>query len=245
MRIFYITLIVLLSFACSQKTQVSETSIKRGVSLIDQEQYQLAIDYFNSLLDKNTDDISKAIIFRNMSISFQYLDQLDSARYYARKSYTESPDDSFEFYLNKADYNLLINHVSEAIQNLDQAKLLDPKRQEIYNRYCSVYSGEYGEVFFDPELAEKNAVIACKINPGRIVKEQLGAIYFQNEKYHSSARIFKELVKKYPQNKKYTFYMGQAIYFDGNEVKGMELMKQAADRDDSCKVMFQEIFENK
>jgi hypothetical protein len=38
--------------------------------------------------------------------------------------------------------------------------------------------------------------------------------------------------------------MGQALYFDGNENRGLYLMKQAAERDDSCKIMFQEIFEN-
>ena len=245
MRVLFVLFALFLFVACSHKQQVAQNKIKKGVSLIDQEEYQFAIDYFHTLVNVNTDEISKAVIYRNMSISFQSLGQLDSARFYAKKSYTESPDNSFEYYLNKADYNLLINHVSEAIQNLDKAKLLDPKRQEVYNRYCSVYSGEYGDVFFEPELAEKNAIIACKIKSNRIVKEQLGAIYFQNEKYHHSARIFNELVKKYPQNKKYTFYMGQAIYFDGNENKGMDLMRQAAERDDSCKVMFQEIFENK
>lgn len=245
MKGLFVIFILSLFVSCSHKQQVAQNKIKKGVTLIDQEEYQFAIDYFHTLVDENIDEISKAIIYRNISIAFQSVGQLDSARYYAKKSYVESPNNSFEFYLNKADYNLLINHVSEALQNLDKAKLIDPNRQEVYNRYCSVYSGEYGEVFFEPELAEKNAIIACKIKPNRIVKEQLGAIYFQNEKYHHSVRIFKELVKKYPQNKKYTFYMGQAMYFDGNENKGIDLMKHAAERDDSCRVMFSEIFENK
>jgi tetratricopeptide (TPR) repeat protein len=244
MKTLIITFILFICFACSQKHQVPESSIKRGVLLIDQEAYQTAIDYFQSLIKDETNEISKAVIYRNISISFQSLNQLDSAKYYAKKSYLESPEDSFEYFLNKADYNLLVNHVSEAIQNLNKAKSIDSKRQEVYNRFCSVYSGEYGEVFFEPDLAEKNALIACKIKPNRIVKEQLGSIYFQNEKYHHSARIFNELVKKYPENKKYTFFMGQALYFDGNENRGLDLMKQAAERDDSCKVMFQEIFEN-
>jgi tetratricopeptide (TPR) repeat protein len=231
--------------ACSPKKQLTEKSIKKGVAYIDQEEYQKAIDYFHSLLVKDIDDLSSSVICRNLSISFQCLGDIDSAIYYAKKSYAEAPEDSFEYYLNKADYNLLINHVSQALQSLEQAKEIDSKRQEVYNRYCSVYSGEYGEVFFEPELAEKNAILACKIKPGRIVKEQLGSIYFQNEKYNQSARVFKELVKKYPENKKYTFYMGQAIYFDGNESRGMDLMRNAADRDDSCKVMFEEIFDNK
>ncbi len=243
MKLLNIVFIYLFCFACTQKKQLPESSIRKGVALIDREEYQMAIDYFNTLTTSEIDELSKAVIYRNMSISFQYLGQLDSAIYYAKKSFVESPEDSFEFYLNKADYNLLINHASEALQNLDEAKRIDPKRQEIYNRYCSVYSGEYGEVFFEPELAEKNAVIACRIKPSRIVREQLGSIYFQNEKYKHSARIFSELMKQYPENKKYTFYTGQAIYFDGHENKGMNLMRQAADRDDSCRVMFQEIFE--
>lgn len=245
MKLIVLFLSSFILIACSPKEQVSEKSIKKGVSFIDQEEYNSAINYFHSLLLKDIDDLSKSVIYRNISISFQCLGDIDSAKFYAKKSYVEAPDDSFEYHLNKADYYLLINHVTESLQSLEEAKSIDPKRQEIYNRYCSVYSGEYGEVFFDPELAEKNAVLACKIKPGRIVKEQLGSIYFQNEKYHQSARVFKELVRKYPQNKKYTFYMGQAIYFDGDENNGLYLMKQAAERDDSCKVMFEEIFENK
>ncbi len=245
MKLVFIFICSIFFVACSNKKKVSEKSIKKGVEYIDQEEYIKAINHFQFLLKNELDDLSKAVIYRNISISFQSMGVLDSAKYYAKKSYTNAPNDSFEFFLNKADYFLLVNHVSEALLNLEQAKEIDPNRQEVYNRYCSVYSGEYGEVFFDPDLAEKNAVIACKIKPNRIVKEQLGSIYFQNEKYTNSARIFKELAKKYPQNKKYTFYMGQAIYFDGNESKGIELMKQASERDDSCKVMFQEIFENR
>ena len=245
MKLHFILICSIIFLACSNKKQVSEKSIKKGVEYIDQEEYMKAIEHFHLLFSNELDDLSKSVIYRNISISFQSVGELDSAKYYAKKSYTDAPGDSFDYYLNKADYSLLVNHVSEALQNLDQARIIDSKRQEIYNRYCSVYSGEYGEVFFDPDLAEKNAVIACKIKPNRIVKEQLGSIYFQNEKYSNSARIFKELAKKYPQNKKYTFYMGQAIYFDGNESKGIELMKQASERDDSCKVMFQEIFENR
>ena len=244
MKLVFILFSFLFLYSCSPKKHVSEKSIKKGVSFIDQEDYKGAVNHFQTLLIEDVDDLSRSVIYRNISISFQCMGELDSAKYYAKKSYTAAPDDSFEYYLNKADYYLLINHVTESLQSLEEAKLIDPNRQEIYNRYCSIYSGEYGEIFFDPELAEKNAVLACKIKSGRIVKEQLGSIYFQNEKYKQSARIFNELIGKYPQNKKYTFYMGQALYFDGNENRGLYLMKQAAERDDSCKIMFQEIFEN-
>lgn len=237
-------LLVLVLISCEEKKSISEYVIKKGVHLIDNEEYHKAIAYFNSLSTDDIDDFSKAVLFRNISISYQNLGMLDSAKFFAKKSYLNAPDESFEYYLNKADYNLLVNHVTEAIQNLNKAKEIDAKRQELYNRYCSVYSGEYGEVFFDPELAEKNAILACKIKPNRIVKEQLGAIYFQNEKYSQSAKIFKELIRLYPENKKYTFYLGQAMYFNGNENTGVELMRDAADRDDSCKVMFNEIFQN-
>jgi tetratricopeptide (TPR) repeat protein len=240
--IFFLTLFII---SCSSKKTVSDAVIKKGVVLVDQENYQQAVDYFRSLLTSDIDDESKAVIYRNISIAYQSLGKLDLAKIYAKKSYLNAPDDSFEYYLNKADYELLSFHVSEALTNLNKAKELDSKRFEIYNRYCSIYSGEYGEVFFDPELAEKNALIACKIKPGRILKEQLGAIYFQNEKYTNSARIFNELVKRYPETKKYSFYYGQALYFNGDEYRGIQMMKDAAERDDSCMVMFEEIFENK
>jgi tetratricopeptide (TPR) repeat protein len=115
---------------------------------------------------------------------------------------------------------------------------------EVYHSLCLIYSGEYGDSYFDPSLSEFYAKKSYRLKPSKTTKEQLGSIYFQNEKYKEAVNIFKELYSKEPTNKKFQFFLGQCLYFAGNEKLGEFHMKSAAERDEACKLMFQEIFES-
>jgi predicted Zn-dependent protease len=85
---------------------------------------------------------------------------------------------------------------------------------------------------------------AYHLSKNIVAKEQLGSVYFQNEKYLKAIRIYQNLLSEFPDNQLYSFYYGESLFFLGDEKNGMKRMRNAADRDDSCKVMFQEIFES-
>ena len=130
------------------------------------------------------------------------------------------------------------------MDNLQRANKVDVNKSEVYIALCSIYSGAYGDAFFDPIKSEYYALKAYHLSKNIVAKEQLGSVYFQNEKYLKAIRIYQNLLSEFPDNQLYSFYYGESLFFLGDEKNGMKRMRNAADRDDSCKVMFQEIFES-
>jgi tetratricopeptide (TPR) repeat protein len=246
MRITFVSLLLLtLVFtACKEENDPkAELYFKEGTKLLELNETESALLKFRSALDYKSNESLQATIYRNISIAFQNLEQLDSASYYSQKGYEVAPSDSYIFYINRAEYNLLNNNVFHSIKDLKVAKSLDPKQMEVYHTLCLIYSGEYGDAYFDPTLSEYYAKKSFKLKPSNTSKEQLGSIYFQNEKYKEAVKIFKELYAKDPTNKKFEFYLGQCLYFAGEEKEGEAHMQSAAERDESCKLMYHEIFE--
>lgn len=239
-----ILLFYLILQSCTEKNDPrAEFLFKEGTKYLTENSPELALVEFRKALNLEINETLTATIYRNTSIAFQNLDNIDSASFYAQKGYEVAPDDSYIFFVNRAEYNLLNNNVYRAIQDLKTAKLLDPNQMEVYHTLCLIYSGEYGDAYFEPQLSEICAKKSFKLNPSNTTKEQLGSIYFQNEKYVDAVKIFTELYSKDPSNKRYEFFLGQSLYFAGDERGGENHMKKAAERDESCKEMYHEIFE--
>lgn len=239
-------LITCLAFvSCDEKDDPRSVElVQKGVALMEEQQDSEAMKSFmNALAYENTDELN-ALIYRNVSILFQEKGMLDSARIYSQKGYEIALDDSYLYYMNKAEYHLLVGEIRKALENLMLAKQKEPEKTEIYTALCSIYSGAYGDAFFNPIKSEFYAVKAFHLSKNTVSKEQLGSVYFQNEKYAKAKRIYQDLSREFPDNQLYSFYYGQSLFFSGDENQGLSRMKKAAERDDSCSVMFQEIFES-
>ena len=246
MRLVSISIFILcLIFqSCQEKSNPrAELLFKAGTKYLTDNASEFAIIEFRKALNLEINENLKATIYRNMSIAFQDIDNIDSASFYSQKGYEVAPNDSYIYYMNRAEYNLLNNNVHKAIQDLKSAKALDPNQMEVYHTLCLIYSGEYGDAYFEPQLSEFCAKKSFKLNPSNTTKEQLGSIYFQNEKYVEAVKIFTELYSKEPTNKRFEFFLGQSLYFAGDERGGENHMKNAAERDETCKAMYHEIFE--
>ncbi len=246
MRIFSICKIFLclIFVSCREISDPkAELLFKAGTKYLTKNEYKPALLEFRRALNLEISESLQATIFRNMSIAFQNLNISDSASFYSQKGYEIAPSDSYIFYINRAEYNLLNNDIHKAIQDLKNAKRLDPNQMEVYHTLCLIYSGEYGDAYFEPQLSEFCAKKSVKLKPSNETKEQLGSIYFQNEKYVDAVKIFTELYSKEPTNKRYEFFLGQSLYFAGDERGGENHMKKAAERDTECKAMYHEIFE--
>lgn len=243
-RVFYLFL-TLIMFSCRQQSDPQAIlSLQEGVALLDEKNFDDALLVFKKTLSFNLDDELESKVYRNLSIVYQNQGSIDSALFYSKKGYEMAPDDSYLYYINKAEYALLENDIKIGVENLKMAEKQNPSEMEVFSLFCSIYSGDYGDAYFDPVLAERYAKKAYHLNPCKITKEQLGAVYFQNERYARAVRIFKELSGAVPTDQRYKFYLGQSLFFCGKESQGVWYMKQAAERDDSCKVMFKEIFPN-
>ena len=246
MRIVSISIILICLFfvSCEVKSDPkAELLFKIGTKYLTDNASKSALFEFRKALNLEISESLQATIFRNMSIAFQNLEISDSASFYSQKGYEVAPRNSYIFYINRADYNLLNNNIHSAIQDLKSAKALDPNQMEVYHTLCLIYSGEYGDAYFEPQLSEFCAKRSVKLKPSNETKEQLGSIFFQNEKYVDAVKIFTELYSKEPSNKRYEFFLGQSLYFAGDEHGGENHMKKAAERDAECKAMYHEIFE--
>jgi tetratricopeptide (TPR) repeat protein len=246
MRLNGLLIFIVFIFLISCEVENNPRAVKlvnEGVKKMDLREYSKALTLFREAMKLNMNDELAAITFRNLSIVYQDLEDFDSAIKYAQKGYETAPNDTYIYYINRAEFNLLKNDVHTAINDLNSAKLLSPDKMEVYHTLCLIYSGEYGDAYFNPELSEFYAKKSFKISPSEITKEQLGSVYFQNEKYVQAVKVFTELYFSDPSNKKYEFYLGQSLYFAGDERGGEKHMKQAADRDETCKAMYHEIFE--
>lgn len=218
--------------------------MKKGERVLEMKDYKKALKYFSSIQDEKFSDDSKARLFRNISKTYLKLEQIDSAKLYSEKSFNVADRNSFIYFLSKAEFELMNHQTSNAIQILQEAEQQFNNTEEIAHLFSQVYTGEYGEGYFDLLKAEDYSVRAFQLKKSNTNKEQLAAVYFEAEKYRLASKMYKEMYFQEPNNNFYQFYYGQALFFDGKENKGFQLMKGVADKNDSCKVMFDEIFSN-
>lgn len=236
---------ILFLFQCTHTSDVNELQkLKKGERILEMKAYDKALRYFVSIDLSNFSDDSKAYVFRNISKTYSKMGQIDSARMYSEKAAKSAGKNSFIYFLTKAEFELFNHQASNAIETLMNTEIKYPNSEEVANLFSLIYSGEYGEGYFDLPKAEKYAVRAFRLKNNNSNKEQLGAVYFEAEKYKLATKIFKEMYFQESNNYFYQFYYGQSLFFEGDENRGFKLMKSAADQNDSCKIMFDEIFSN-
>ena len=240
----YLFFIILFSSCHQQSDPQAILSLQEGIALLEEKNFDEALLTFKKTLSYKLDAELESKLYRNLSIVYQNQGNIDSALFYSQKGYEIAPDNSYLYFINKAEFALLENDIKTGVENLKKAETQNSSEMEVFSLFCSIYSGDYGDAYFDPVQAERYAKKAFHLNPCKVTKEQLGAVYFQNERYARAVRIFKELSGSVPSDQRYKFYLGQSLFFCGKESQGVWYMKQAAERDDSCKVMFKEIFPN-
>lgn len=232
----------LLIFSCKNPNeQQAHLHIKKGSEFLNNKNYQSALIEFKDALKFELNPETKAINYRNISISFLYLEQEDSAKYYSKLGMESANKPSFYYYLNQAEYLLLSKKIHEAIKVFEKALIENPNKMEIYNNLSLIYAGNYGESYLNLDKALSNARKAFELKNHEINQEQLASVYFQREDFKKAAMLFLDLSKKHPESKLYQFYYGQCLYFQGKEAMGIDLMKDAADRDEKCKILFNEL----
>ena len=247
MKLYFLSFLFLfMIFSCDEKEDPQLINLlKKGKQELDKESYGSAKTFFFKALALKGEGESKALVNRDLAYVYNQQGNQDSAFYYFDRGADLSKEGSFIFYSCSIGASICKKEFKNALNLLNESYLIYPNQIEISNLLCAVYSGEYDDVFFDPENAEKFAKKAFELRPNRKSKEQLGRVYFQNEKYLNAAKLFSELVYSCPSNLFYQFYFGQALFFNGEESRGIPYMKKAASKNDSCLFMFNEIFSSK
>jgi tetratricopeptide (TPR) repeat protein len=240
--IFSLSLFV---FSCTQKE--SEKAIdfsKSGVVFLEAQNYSSAMEQFQAALKIAATDTLKSTLYRNISTCFYYQDEIDSAVRYSKLAFEILPDSDVHFWLNQGEYFLLNDHIQKAIQSFEKGLKIDSNQPEILTNLAIIYSGNYGEKFMNLNQALDVAKKAVSRSNSTSNQELLGSIYLELDQYEKAKLIYQKLYTENPTVKMYQFKHGLSMYFLGDEDSGIEAMKEAADRDDACRLLFESIVNN-
>jgi tetratricopeptide (TPR) repeat protein len=232
-------------FSCTSTSREAQDLNNQGVAFLDKEDYTQAENSFRQAwILPDVDPELKAGVARNLCLLFSAKEQADSALHYALKAYRMAPKDSYIYLVSRAEYALLRKNINEAIAFYEQAKWKKQDDMAVYNSLGMIYSGKYGARYENVSKALENNKKAYELSPRDPLAEALAFSYMNADKYSESLPLWKKLRSSQPANMEYLFHEGVALYFLGQEDKGMEQMESAADRNENCRKMYQEMQAN-
>ncbi|MBU2018829.1 MAG: hypothetical protein KJ941_04205 [Bacteroidetes bacterium] len=245
MRLFLILFSVFFLVGCSGVNQEAEALNNEGVALLDVENYEKAEIAFRKAwsLESSNNEL-KSGIARNLCLLYSAKNETDSALYYAQVSYQSAEEDSYYYYVSKAEYALLRKNINEARAWYEKAKEKNPNDMAVYNSLGMIYSGKYGYKFENNEKALENNLRAYELSPRDPLAEALAFSYMNLDQYKKSLALWDKLRKSQPSNMEYLFHQGVALYFSGNEAVGKKQMEEAADRNEVCREMYNEMLQD-
>lgn len=243
MRTIIFTIGIILLVSCSNHTAEEAKALNdEGVTMMDREEYDKASALFHQALNKG--DLPKDLnagILRNLSLLHSFQNRKDSALLFAKQGYENADADSYFYFLNKAEYLLLTGNIQEAIVHYEKAKKIKSNEMAIYNSLGMIYSGSYGDDYTDYNKALENNLKAYDISPREPLEEALATSYMNLEKYKESIPFWESLIAKNPSKMEYHFQLGVAFLFSGKEEEGEKKLEYAADRDENCRRMLDEM----
>lgn len=235
---------LLILVACNGNQKQAEAFNNQGVELLDKEEYPKALQQFRKALNVEGIEASMiAGICRNISLAYSAQGEVDSAIVYATRAIDHSSPQSFEYFLNKGEKAVLTKNIAQAVEHFEQAKALEANQMAPYNSLGMIYSGKYGEAFTDYGKALDNNKKAYEIAPRDPLAEALALSYMNTDQYAESLTYWRIVRKSQPANMEYLFQEGVALYFSGDEETGEQQMREAAERDENCRRMLNEMMQ--
>lgn len=243
----YLTFLILF-LSLSACTNHSDENAKKfndeGVVFLDQEEFEKAAVSFRKALSQGGLSANlEAGILRNLSLLHSFQNQKDSALMYAKKAMNKAETDTYYAFLTRAEFELLQENIPVAIENFEKAKAIKKDEMAIYNSLGMIYSGKYGPKHENFQKALLNNKKAYELSSREPLADALATSYMNLEKYAESIPIWEELIQKNPSKMEYHFQLGTALYFSGKEEEGLEKMEYAAERDELCRQMLDEMVE--
>jgi len=235
-------ILVTFLFACQGTEKKAEDLNNEGVYFLDKEEYAKAGSCFFTAL--KTEEISaelKSGILRNLSLMYSARGMRDSALVFAADAMHTAPKDSYFYNLSRAEFALLKRNINEAISYFENAKKLRDDEMAIYNSLGMIYSGKYGIRYENLPKALINNKKAYELSQREPLAEALALSYMNLDQYKESLPIWKKLTEMNPSKMEYMFQEGVALYFSGHQIEGEEKMQRAADRDENCRRMLNEM----
>jgi tetratricopeptide (TPR) repeat protein len=246
MKFIFLALILSSLFSCSSSDDPKALRfIEKGKELLEAKEFSKAYVAFREAQDLELTYETLAQNQRNLSICFKNLNQLDSARVNAKKSFELAEEYSYWFHNNKGEYLLLDKKLKEALDEFRLAKKRDDKRMEIYYNMGLIYSGFFDSSYINLNLAMKYTQAALSFEQNTANKELLADLLFQMENFESAARYYSSLNAQFPKIKAFSFKYGKSLFAAGVEDEGMKIMLDASKGNEHYQAEIKEIIERK
>ena len=242
-----LSLFICLSVNCETNTTDNPESIKanqKALSFLNDGDYPNAIKEFKTAEQSKPLSLeTHQIILRNIAISYYDSDQVDSSIFYFQKAIDISPKGTYDFYVNQAEVDLLVDRVDEAIKNLKRARSIEPDRLEVNNTLGLIFIGEYGEKYIDYERALTYNKKVANLSEDRSTATVLARNYYYLRKYDDAENIFNQLNKKYPHLLDYQYWVGVTKYAKGEVDSARIILTNLIEKDNSYNDVLSDIFE--
>jgi tetratricopeptide (TPR) repeat protein len=185
----------------------------------------------------------KAQIYRNIAQTFSEMKQQDSSIHYSNLAANSYDKNSYEYFVNISDVEIVTGKTADAILKLQKAVNMKPNELAANNTLGLIYLGDYGLEFADPEKALKYNKKAFEINNDRVTEDVLGRNYFQIGYFSNAEMHYSKLKDEYPDILPYSLSLGM-IKYKLKKFKEAELLFDTVIKADSNMVYTIEAFKD-
>lgn len=183
--------------AVQERVQI-QTLKREAEQLHDSGQTEQAIAQFELVVQSPAaTDLQKADSLRYISLGYYELGDYPRSGEYAAKAAAFYPEGSYDYLVNMADADLMLDRVPEAVAKLEQAFLLAPRQLAVNNVLGLVYLGDNGAEYIDYRKALQYNKAAFEIAPGRITEIVLARNYLELEEYELARQHLSDLGQRY------------------------------------------------
>ncbi len=202
-------------FSCDAPV-TEDDAIKKnqeGVSYMNAGNYDQALKAFKeSVESQKLSLLSKGTVYRNLALTYNQLEQIDSSVHYstlAAKCYTKN---SYDYLINMADVDLTTGKISKGLSRLLKAADINPNELAVNNTLGLIYMGEYGGDNIDYNKALAFNKKAFELAGDRVTEEVLGRNYYKLEDYDNAELHYDQLLENYPDMITHPLYAGMIKY---------------------------------
>jgi tetratricopeptide (TPR) repeat protein len=233
-RLILLLLSLLILASCDQISTDATVDInnRQGISELNSGQYAKAITSFEKALEyKKISRESRGKILRNIALTYDEMQQKNSAANYYNLAANCYDKDSYWYLVNISDVEILRGKIADAIPILQKAVKIKPNEIGANNTLGLIYIGDYGANFADPKKAFPYNEKAFQINKDRITESVLARNYYKLGQYENAERHFENLTKKYPDVVVNWVSLGMVKFKQNKQQEARELWNIAENKD--------------
>lgn len=194
-----------LSNHAEEKREIEVNNLnQQGMNFLNQKEYiEARICFIKASKVEGISLQKKTENLRNAAVVYSEIQMKDSAKFYYNQAALLNKSDSYDYYVNMADINIIDNNIEKAINLLEKAWTINNNNVSVNNTLGLIYLGEYNKIFFNPEKAIKYNKKAFEINNDRNTKFVLAKNYYFIADYSNSETLYTELYNSYPDDIQY------------------------------------------